>query len=111
MKRRMRRRALKRRYGRARFDPTDFDLQGEMREGAVVQDVTRGGYDVSFSGRSLGHFKSRGGALSAIVREMEKSNYYPNVFHVNDHGNVTLLSVRANPKGSGVLTRHIYGWV
>jgi hypothetical protein len=105
------RKALKRRYGRARFDPTDFDLKQEMEDGGVVQDARGGGYAASFNGKYLGHFKSRGGALAAIVREMEKSNYYPNVFYVNDHGNATLLSVRANPKGKGVLTRYIYGWV
>ena len=107
----MRRRALKKRYGHGRFDPSDFDLRQEMEDGAVVQDARRGGYDVSFSGRHLGHFKSRGGALAAIVREMDRSKYWPNVFHVNERGNTDLLSVRANPKGSGVLTRHIHGWV
>ena len=105
------RRGLKRRYGRARFNPEDFDLRSEMSEGAIVHDARGGGYDVSFSGKHLGHFKSRGGALAAIVREMDRSKYWPNVFHVNERGNTDLLSVRANPKGSGVLTRHIHGWV
>jgi len=31
-------------------------------------------------------------ALRAIRREMERQQFWPAIYHVNDHGNVTLLS-------------------
>lgn len=41
-------------------------------------------------------------ALRAIRMEMDRRRFWPAIYHVNDHGNVTLLS------GSG---REVAGWV
>lgn len=32
----------------------------------------------------------------ALRRQFSKQNFWPNVFHVNDHGNVDLLSIDEN---------------
>jgi hypothetical protein len=32
-------------------------------------------------------------AINEIVEQMITDNFYPNVWYVNDHGNVTLLSI------------------
>lgn len=101
-------RRLRRRYGRSRW--SDFDLRTEMREGAVIHDARGGGYDVSFVGKHIGHFKSRGAALRAILTTANREGYFPNIFAVNDHGNVTLLSARINERGK-VASRHVKSWV
>ena len=105
---RHRRSRLRRRYGRSRW--SDFDLNYEMQEGAVIGEGRRGGYDVSYSGKHLGHYKSRGGALRAILEKSEREGYYPNIFTVNDHGNVTLLAARINERGK-VASRAVKSWV
>lgn len=81
-----------------------------MSEGAVIHDARGGGYDVSYSGRHLGHYRSRGAALRAILVKSEREGYYPNIFTVNDHGNVSLLSARINERGK-VASRHVKSWV
>ena len=49
-----------------------------------------------------GIFASTRQALRAIRMEMDRLQFWPAIYHVNDHGNVTLLS------GSG---REIAAWV
>jgi len=63
----------------------------EMREGYVISDGRRGGYDVAHSGRSAGHYSSVEDALDAISDKMEKDQFFPNIYFVNDHGNVDLI--------------------
>lgn len=108
MRRHRRGRALRRRYGHSRWD--DFDLRSEIQEGAVVHMSRGSGYDVSFTGRHLGHFKSRGGAFRAIAEKMEREKYWPNVFFVNDHGNTDLFAIRIAENGK-VMSRLIKSWV
>lgn len=87
------------------------ELREEMSEGGVVSEGRNGGYEASVSGKHLGRFKNRGAALAAIVRTMDKEKFWGNIFTVNDHGNVTQLAVRLNPKGKGVLSRAVHSWV
>jgi len=63
----------------------------EMREGYVISDAKRGGYDVSHEGKSIGHFADKDAALDDISERMEKDKFFPNIYYVNDHGNVDLL--------------------
>ncbi len=72
----------------------DFDLREEMREGGVIGDGRGGLYNVSLSGKHLDSFSDYDKALKYLVQTMEDEKYYPNIFYVNDHGNVDLLGVR-----------------
>lgn len=35
-------------------------------------------------------------ALQAVNKEMERQCFYPNIYHINDHGNVSLLDQKGN---------------
>jgi len=47
--------------------------------------------------------------LKAIMDEMKRVNYYPNVFYVNERGNVDLLSIRK--RGRGYISEIVESWV
>ena len=68
--------------------------QSEIDDGLAIGDARRGGYSVTFSGKSLGTFDDFDKALKVGVQAMYDSNYFPNVFYVNERGNVDLLSVK-----------------
>jgi hypothetical protein len=76
----------------------DFDLDAEMEEGVVVSDARQGGYDVSIGGKHLDHTRTKEEALVIALEKMEEDQFYPNVFYVNDHGNVDLLSVEGKTR-------------
>jgi len=63
----------------------------EMAEGYVLSDGRNGGYDVKHEGKSIGHFVDKDEASHAINKHMKKANFFPNIYYVNDHGNVDLL--------------------
>lgn len=52
--------------------------------------------------RPTGLFRDHKQALRALKAEMKKQCYWPNIYHINDHGNVALLD------GQG---REVAGWV
>jgi hypothetical protein len=87
------RRGISQRMAHDDDEMDDFDLQGELREGAVIQDARGGGYAVSFSGKYVDRTEDFKKALLIILKKMDKDKYFPNVFYVNDHGNVDLLAV------------------
>ena len=61
--------------------------------------------DVFFCGKFLGRIGkdfSERFVLFRIKQEMRKNNFFPNIYRVNDHGNVSLLD-------SG--GREVKGWV
>ena len=76
------------------IEEDDFDLKIEMREGAIISDARGGGYNVNWSDRHLTRTSDFDKALKAVAEKMEKDHYFPNVFYVNDHGNVDLLAVK-----------------
>lgn len=45
----------------------------------------------SIGGKFIGEFASDDEALAAIGRAMERDQFYPNVWRVSDHGNVSLV--------------------
>lgn len=77
----------------------DFDLKGEMRDGAVIGDARGGGYDVAFGGKHFAHFVEMNDALAAVVVKMDEDQFWPNVFIVNDHGNVDLVVLKPRVTG------------
>lgn len=68
----------------------------EMQSGFVISDSRRGGYDVVHEHKHVGHYEDMDEALEAIEAEMKSSNFYPNIYYVNDHGNVELLDASGN---------------
>ena len=81
----------------------DFDLEGEMETGVVIRDARGGKFSVSLEGKSLGSFSDFDDALLAGLQKANDANYFPNVFHVNDHGNVDLLAVTPEIKRGKVV--------
>lgn len=74
----------------------EFDWQSEMETGIVIQDNTRGGYDVGSEGKFIGHYDDMDEALAVIDQWMKKNQYFPNIFFVNDHGNVSHIDQKGN---------------
>jgi hypothetical protein len=74
-------------------DEEDEDLfsDEEMASGYVISDSRGGGYDVVNEHKHVGHYKDMDEALSAIEEHMKASNWFPNVYYVNERGNVDLL--------------------
>lgn len=87
-------------------DEEEFDWKSEMETGVVIQDNTRGGYDVGSEGKHLGHFDDMDEALAAIEQWMKKNQYFPNIFFVNDHGNVSHIDKDGNEIQSIVENQH-----
>jgi len=97
-------------YGGQEEEETSFeDIQNEMNEGAYVIGDTRNGYSVSQYGRYRTTFAEYEDALRFIVKDMRKNKYYPNVFYVNERGNVDLLQLIV--KGNKVTDKIIQSWV
>lgn len=74
----------------------DFDWQSEMETGIIITDNTRGGYDVSAEGKFIDNFAEWDEAMNAVTQWMKQHQYFPNVFFVNDHGNVTHIDKDGN---------------
>jgi hypothetical protein len=78
------------------------DAMSELESGecVVFSDRGSGPTTVTFSGRQLGRigveFDSWDEALAAVEAESERSKFWPNIYHINDHGNVSQLDPRGN---------------
>jgi hypothetical protein len=57
-------------------------------EDCFISDVVHGGYDVSCGGKYIGHYKEWDDALKAVNDWQKKHKFWPNIWTVNDHGNV-----------------------
>jgi hypothetical protein len=91
----------------------DFDLKTEMETGLVIS-MVRDGYSLAFDGQYVQTFRDFDAALRAGAQQMLDSNYTPNAFFVNDHGNVDLLHVSfRNTRGRAthVRSRIVRSWV
>jgi hypothetical protein len=68
----------------------------EMAQGYVISDARGGGYNVTHEHQHFEHYRSIENALEEINDEMEREKFYPNIYYVNDHGNVDLLDQDGN---------------
>jgi hypothetical protein len=74
---------------RESFGPEDDDYE--------IQDSRYGGYDVHVGGRKgSAHYPSMDAALSYIRAHMEREQFWPDIYYVNDHGNIDLIDVDGN---------------
>jgi len=95
-------------------DDDDFDLDAAMESGAVVQDARGGGFNASFDGAFISKTRTLEEALVHILEESEYRGYYPDIFYVNDHGNVDLLSVEGRTRKAqivGASYKIVRSWV
>lgn len=88
---------------------TDRDLQSEMEQGYIIGSPIHGGYSLSREGKHIADFREYDDVLAFIVEDMERQRFWPNVFFVNDHGNVDLLQLRV--KKGVVEERVLQSWV
>jgi hypothetical protein len=97
-------------------DPQNWDadtLRWEMSEGAVLSVSGSLGSmtSASFGGRYLGEYHTEREALAAVATAMKKSGFWPGLFYVNDHGNISLLAYRMSKSGRITSTKEIASWV
>jgi hypothetical protein len=68
-----------------------------MAEGYVISDGRSGeGYVVVHEHKHFGNYDDMDDALDAIEAAMKHDNFYPNIYYVNDHGNVDLIDSEGN---------------
>jgi hypothetical protein len=70
------------------FGPEDDDY--------IIQDSRYGGYDVYQGRKGIGHYPGMNAALRYIHAHMEHEQFYPNIFYVNERGNIDLLDQHGN---------------
>ena len=95
-------------------DEDDFDLQSEMESGLVIGEGRGGKYNVSLDDRHVGSSNDFDEALKLGVQKMHDSNYFPNVFYVNERGNTDLLSIKDKVRKGKVVKveyKYVRGWV
>jgi hypothetical protein len=85
--------------GEEEEEPFDRD---DLEQGYVIADG-RSGYDVSRRRTYLDTFDDYDDAVIFVAQDMERERYYPDVFYVNDHGNVDLLSLKPTIKRGRVV--------
>ena len=69
----------------------DAFSEEEMHEGYVIQDARGGGYEVAHEGKLVDTYDDMDEALSAINEDMERQQFWPNIYYVNERGNIDLL--------------------
>lgn len=76
------------------YDQTAPD-DDTLRDAYVIQDGQDSAYEAY--GPGFGNLLASGGwevVRAAILSDMDRNGYWPDVYEVNDHGNVTLLNIR-----------------
>ena len=61
-----------------------------------IQNVISGGYDVSVSGKHIGHYDEYNKAVSGLNLELKRRNYFPTIWFVTDHGNYWAIDENGN---------------
>lgn len=66
--------------------------QDTLDNSAVIQDVRRGsGYDLFIDSKHIGTYEDWDEAVGDFRRIGKRSNYFPDLYYVNERGNVDLL--------------------
>jgi len=113
----IRRRAPLRRHLRQPDDDpeTETDIQDMINSNVAIGDARGGGYSISWEGRYWTRTSDWDEALRLIAERMEKEQFWPELFFVNERGNTDLLrfSYRKSKTGkiTHVKTEIIKSWV
>jgi hypothetical protein len=79
-----------------------YDVEPDFETGMVIQDTPQG-YTAGCDGTSVvGGCVEWDDVWAAVKEWMDEHSYYPDIYHVNDHGNVSLLDADGN---------EVRGWV
>jgi hypothetical protein len=73
----------------------EYPSRAELAAAAVIQD-SRDGYAVSLEGHYIDSFREWDDALAALEEEMEAVQYWPDLYYVNERGNVSMLDAQGN---------------
>lgn len=76
--------------GEEEEEEEEIDFDEGMEDGYIISDKGRG-VIVTQANKRVGAYADKDEAIKAINKHMERENFYPNVYYVNDHGNVDLL--------------------
>lgn len=77
------------------FEKTDESPVAE--DAYKIYDKTSGGVEVfDDMDKFIGEFEDRQEALEEIDIDMDKKQYWPDIYYINDHGNVDLLDKSGN---------------
>lgn len=79
------------------FENFDEELEPlEPQEDDCIISDSRNGYTVKCELDHLGEFPDMDDALKAVNDWMEKKKFYPNIYFINDHGNIDLIDREGN---------------
>lgn len=76
--------------------PRDAAPTQPDEEDCIIQDNTRGGYNVSCSGKFIGNIMDMDAALKAVKNWQDKNQFFPTVWFVSDHGNAWPIDLQGN---------------
>ncbi len=83
-------------------DNVEQEDSPDYENDAFIQDVVSGGYDVGISGKHLGHYDDMGVALDNLENEFNRSNYFPTIWFVSDHGNTYPINLQGQQIKTGL---------
>lgn len=84
-------------------DDFDFEAEGPEEEDFTITPCGSLGGQTCASqagGKFIGQFKTDSAALRAICKMMKEQQFFPNVWHISDHGNATLIDPGCNRRRS-----------
>jgi hypothetical protein len=70
-----------------------FDFKAEMESGVVICETRNGGYSATCEGVEIGRSAHLDSVLEMITKYQNKTRYWPYIFSVNDHGNVSQIVI------------------
>ncbi len=69
------------------FTDVNSEEKPDYDNDALIEDKPSGGYDTSFAGKFLGNFEDIDVCLASLKAEFQRTNYFPTIWFVSDHGN------------------------
>lgn len=80
------------------------DSDPDIQDDDYVINASRSGYAVDLLNECYQDYDE---CIKAIANDMIKNNFYPDVWYINDHGNIDLLAISVN----SLETTVIQSWV
>lgn len=74
----------------------EYPSDEELYESILIKDDRGSGYNVATEGKSIAQGVGWGRAIQAARKWMKKNEYWPNIYYVNERGNVDLLDHKGN---------------
>lgn len=79
----------------AAIEPDDDDEPDDDEpddDDAFITDTSRG-YSIAYAGKFLGECSEWDDAVAMVREAMDAGKFWPNVWHINDHGNTDLVTI------------------